>query len=351
MTVAIRQSQGLFATGDCPKFVSKPVEKMKNIAILVPETAVVEAVADPRYMFTAVNEFVKSDGRPPLFNVQLVGLKREVKVADGLFTIHTDALLKDANKPDLVIIPAISGNIQNAIKLNQEMLPWIVDQHNNGSEVASLCLGAFILASTGLLDEKNCSTHWLFANEFRNMFPNVNLTDGKIITEQNGIYTSGGANSYWNLLLHLVEKYTSRDFAILASKFFVLDIDRKSQSPFNIFKGQKLHEDEEIVKAQEYIEENYTEKISVDEICDKLGIGRRTFERRFKKATNNSVVEYMQRVKIEAAKKQLETGRKNVSEVMYEVGYSDIKAFRDVFKKITSMSPLDYRNKYNKEVV
>jgi transcriptional regulator GlxA family with amidase domain len=349
--VAIRQSQGLFATGDCPTFVSKPVEKMKNIAILVPETAVVEAVADPRYMFTAVNEFVKSDGRPPLFNVQLVGLKREVKVADGLFTIHTDALLKDANKPDLVIIPAISGNIQNAIKLNQEFLPWIVDQYNNGSEVASLCLGAFILASTGLLDEKNCSTHWLFANEFRSMFPNINLTDGKIITEQNGIYTSGGANSYWNLLLHLVEKYTSRDYAILASKFFVLDIDRKSQSPFNIFKGQKLHEDEEIVKAQEYIETNYTEKISVDEICDKLGIGRRTFERRFKKATNNSVVEYMQRVKIEAAKKQLENGRKNVSEVMYEVGYSDIKAFRDVFKKITSMSPLDYRNKYNKEAV
>jgi transcriptional regulator GlxA family with amidase domain len=349
--VTIRQSQGLFATGDCPTFVSKPVEKMKNIAILVPETAVVEAVADPRYMFTAVNEFVKSDGRPPVFNVQLVGLKREVKVADGLFTIHTDALLKDANKPDLVIIPAISGNIQNAIRLNQEFLPWIVDQYNNGSEVASLCLGAFILASTGLLDEKNCSTHWLFGNEFRSMFPNINLTDGKIITEQNGIYTSGGANSYWNLLLHLVEKYTTRDFAILASKFFVLDIDRKSQSPFNIFKGQKLHEDEEIVKAQEYIEANYTEKISVDEICDKLGIGRRTFERRFKKATNNSVVEYMQRVKIEAAKKQLETGRKNVSEVMYEVGYSDIKAFRDVFKKITSMSPLDYRNKYNKEAV
>jgi transcriptional regulator GlxA family with amidase domain len=350
LAVAIRQSQGLFATANCPTFVYKP-GKMKNIAILVPETAVVEAVADPRYMFTAVNEFFKSSGKQPVFNVQLVGLRKEVKVADGLFTIHTDALLQNANKPDLVIIPAISGNLENAIKLNQEFIPWIVDQYNNGSEVASLCLGAFILASTKLLDGKNCSTHWLFANQFRSMFPDVILTDGKIVTEQNGIYSSGGANSYWNLLLHLVEKYTSRDFAILASKFFVLDIDRKSQSPFNIFKGQKLHEDEEIVKAQEYIEANYTEKISVDELCDKLGIGRRTFERRFKKATNNSVVEYMQRVKIEAAKKQLETGRKNVSEVMYEVGYSDIKAFRDVFKKITSMSPLDYRNKYNKEAV
>jgi transcriptional regulator GlxA family with amidase domain len=323
---------------------------MKNIAILVPEAAVIEAVADPRYMFTAVNEFLKSAGKPPLFNVQLVGLSKDVRLADGIFSIHTDVTLKNAKQPDLIIIPALSSPLEQALKKNAEFVPWIIQQYKAGSEVASLCLGAFLFASTGLLNGKSCSTHWLFANEFRTMFPEVNLVDDKIITEQNGLYSSGGANSYWNLLLHLVEKYTNRDMAILASKFFVLDIDRKSQSPFNIFKGQKLHEDEDIVKAQEFIETNYQEKITVDELCDKLGIGRRTFERRFKKATNNSVVEYMQRVKIEAAKKQLETGRKTVSEVMYDVGYTDTKAFRDVFKKITSMSPVDYRNKYTKEM-
>jgi transcriptional regulator GlxA family with amidase domain len=211
-------------------------------------------------------------------------------------------------------------------------------------------LGAFVLAATGLLDGKKCSTHWLFANEFRTMFPDVNLVDNKIVTEQHGIYTSGGANSYWNLLLHLVEKYTNRELAILASKFFVLDIDRNSQSPFTIFKGQKIHEDEEIKKVQEFIEIHFADKISVDELCEKFAIGRRTFERRFKKATNNSVVEYMQRVKIEAAKKQLETGRKTVNEVMFEVAYNDIKAFRELFKKITGLSPIDYRNKYNRNV-
>ena len=221
---------------------------MKNIAILVPETAVVEAVADPRYMFAVINEFLKSQGQPSLFNVQLVGLTKEVKLMDGLFTIHTDAVLKNARKPDLVIIPAISGDLAHAIKLNNDFLPWIEQQYKNGAEVASLCLGAFILASTGLLDGKACSTHWLFANEFRTMFPKVNLVDNKIVTEQSGVYTSGGANSYWNLLLHLVEKYTNRELAILASKFFVLDIDRKTQSPFSIFKGQKIHEDEEIKK-------------------------------------------------------------------------------------------------------
>ncbi|MBI2731172.1 MAG: helix-turn-helix domain-containing protein [Sphingobacteriales bacterium] len=323
---------------------------MKNIAILVPETAVVEAVADPRYMFTVINEFLKSKGQPALFNVQLVGLNKEVKLMDGIFTISVDATLKDARKPDLIIIPAVSGNLEHAVKLNSDFLPWIVKQYKDGSEVASLCLGAFILASTGLLDGKTCSTHWLFANEFRTMFPEVNLVDARILTEQKGVYTSGGANSYWTLLLHLVEKYTNRELAILASKFFVLDIDRKSQSPFTMFKGQKIHEDEEIKKVQEFIEHNFTEKITVDELANQFSIGRRTFERRFKKATNNSIAEYIQRVKIEAAKKQLEIGRKTVNEIMYEVGYNDTKAFRELFKKITGLSPLEYRNKYNKEM-
>jgi hypothetical protein len=109
---------------------------MKNVVILVPETAVIEAVADPRYMFTAINEFLKSAGNPPLFNVQLVGLTKEVKLVDGLFSIHTDATLSNAQKPHLIIIPAVSGNLENAIKLNQDFLPWINKQYKNGSEVA-----------------------------------------------------------------------------------------------------------------------------------------------------------------------------------------------------------------------
>jgi len=321
---------------------------MKNVAILVPETAVIEAVADPRYIFTAVNEFLKSAGKDPLFKVQLVGLNKEVKVTEGIFSIHVDAVLSEAQKPDLIIIPAVSGNLERAIKLNQDFIPWIVQQYKEGAEVASLCLGAFILASTGLLNGKSCSTHWLFANEFQEMFPEVDLTAAKVVTDTSGIYTSGGANSYWNLLLHLVEKYTNREMAILASKFFVLDIDRMSQSPFSIFKGQKIHNDPEIVKVQEFIESNYQDKLTIDMLSERFAISRRTFERRFKRATNNTVLEYLQRLKIEAAKRQLETGRKTVNEVMYDVGYSNIKAFRDVFKKITSMSPVDYRNKYNK---
>ncbi|MGZ3778947.1 MAG: GlxA family transcriptional regulator [Mucilaginibacter sp.] len=324
---------------------------MKTVAILVPESAVLQGIADPRYLFTAVNQFLSNAGKPPLFNVQLVGLTREVKLNAGAFSIHTDLLLDELKKADLVIVPPLSGDLNAAIKLNKDFIPWIVDQYQKGSEVASLCLGAFLLAATGLLNGKKCSTHWLFANEFRNMYPDVDLVDEKVITEEKNVYSSGGANSYWNLLLHLVEKYTTREMAILASKFFVIDMGRNDQSPFIIFKGQKDHEDEVVKNAQEYIEQNFQNKISVDELSDKFSVVRRTFERRFKKSTHNTIVEYIQRVKIEAAKKSFESSRKTIYEVMYDVGYTDVKAFRDVFKKITGMPPVEYRNKYNKDAV
>jgi transcriptional regulator GlxA family with amidase domain len=320
---------------------------MKHVTILITNEAVLASIVDPRIIFTGVNDFLAAAGKPPMFNVQLVGLEKEVKLHGGLFSVHTDAVLSDIKKTDLIIIPAFGGDMRTSIKRNEEFLPWIVDQHYKGAEAASLCVGAFLLAATGLLDGKECSTHWRFANEFREVFPQITLVDDRIVTEQKGLYSSGGATSYWNLLLYLIEKHAGRDMSIMAAKMFALEIDRKSQSPFIMFNGQKTHEDEPIKKAQEFIEANITEKISVEDLALKYAIGKRHFERRFKKATNNSPLEYIQRVKIEAAKKHLESSRKNVNEVMYDVGYSDTKAFRTVFKKITGLSPVEYRNKYN----
>lgn len=321
---------------------------MKNIAILVPESSVMQAIADPSYMFSAVNQFLQANGRQPLFEVRLVGHARELRLNNGTFSVHTDCLLDETGKVDLVFIPALFGDMRSAIEQNRAAIPWIVDQYRRGAEVASLCVGAFLLASTGLLDGKQCSTHWAFANEFREMFPRVELKDGSVITEENNIYSSGGAHSYWNLLLYLVEKYTDRETAILASKFFAVDIDRNSQSAFMVFQGQKNHADEEIRQAQQYIEVHFHDKIGVDELAERYAIGRRSFERRFKKATNNTVVEYQQRVRIEAAKRRFENSRKSINEVMYDVGYTDTKAFRDVFKKITGLTPVEYRNKFTK---
>lgn len=324
---------------------------MKHISILVPYEAVPSAIVDPRYMFTAVNQFMLNAGKEPLFDVQLVGLSRQVPLTTGTFTVNADAVIGDIKKTDLVIIPALSGNMQAMVELNKGFVPWIIDQYKGGAEVASLCLGAFLLASTGLLNGKACSTHWLSANEFREMFPEVSLADGTIITEADGLYSSGGASSYWNLLLHLIEKYAGRETSVMAAKFFAIEIDRKSQSPFVMFNGQKKHDDEPVRRSQEFIEQNYAEKLTVEEIADKFAIGRRHFVRRFKKATNNTPSEYIQRVKIEAAKKELENSPKHVSEVMYEVGYTDMKAFRQVFKKITGLSPVEYKNKYNRQAI
>ena len=324
---------------------------MKKVSILVPESSVMQAVADPQYLFVTVNQFLAAAGKDPLFEVELVGMKKEIKLNNGMFSVHTDRQLHEITKTDLIFIPALFGDMPAAIAKNQAAIPWIIEQYHKGSEVASLCVGAFLLAATGLLNGKKCSTHWGFQDEFREMYPDVEVVEGNIVTEEKRLYSSGGANSYWNLLLHLVEKYTNRETAILASKYFAIDIDRDSQAGFAMFKGQKDHADKEILKAQEYIEKNIHEKMSTDDLAKITATGRRTFERRFKLATNNSVLEYIQRIKIEAAKKQFETSRKNINEVMYDVGYTDTKAFRDLFKKLTGLTPIEYRNKYNKMVV
>lgn len=322
---------------------------MKHISILVPQGAMMGNIEGPRQLFQCVNQYYAMEGKEPMVTAQLVGLSKETTLKDGMYTVRPDKLIGDIQKTDLIIIPALDGDMKEALKANQEYIPWIVSQYKRGAEVASLCIGAFLLAETGLLNGRRVATHWMFANEFRTMFPEVELVVEKIITDEHGIYSSGGAFSYLNLMLHLIEKYAGRNVAVFCAKLFQIDIDRATQSPFVIFQGQKDHEDEPVKKAQEFIEQNVSEKITVDQLASLFAVGRRNLERRFKKATSNTIAEYIQRVKMEAAKKHLETSRKNINEVMYDVGYSDTKAFRTIFKKVTGLSPMEYRNKYNKE--
>lgn len=324
---------------------------MVHISILIPEKSILASLEGTRQLFAQVNNFMAMQGAPPMFNIQLVGLQHATPAAGGKFTVNADALIGDVSKTDLIVIPAVDGDLKEAVENNKDFLPWIVKHHVQGAEVASLCVGAFILAATGLLDGKRCATHWVAEKEFRAMYPQIELVTEKIITEENGIYSSGGAFSYMNLILHLIEKYAGRDMAILCAKVFAIEIERTNQSAFIIFQGQKEHDDDEIKEAQAYIEKNYTEKLSVDELAGILALGRRSLERRFKKATANTITEYIQRVKVEAAKKSLETTRKTINEVMYEVGYNDTKAFRNTFKKVTGLSPIEYKNKYNKETL
>jgi transcriptional regulator GlxA family with amidase domain len=324
---------------------------MKHVSILIPQGPIVlSSVIGTYKVFSFVNNFMQAKGKKPVFDIHLVGLSKETELYGGLFSIRPDVMLGDVHKTDLIMIPAIMGEMEESIRRNQDFVPWITAQYKHGAEIASLCTGAFLLASTNLLKGKACTTHWMSADAFRQMFPNVKLLPDKLLIDELGIYSSGGAYSFLNLVIYLVEKYCGREAAVHCSKVMEIEIERDSQSPFVIFSGQKEHQDEPIKKAQVYIERNVGSKISVEELSGMFAISRRNFERRFKKATSNTPVEYLQRVKIEAAKKSLESGRENVNEVMYAVGYSDNKAFRNIFKKITGLSPIEYRNKYNREM-
>jgi transcriptional regulator GlxA family with amidase domain len=325
---------------------------MKHLTIVVPEGENnLSSIVGSYKIFTRANAYWNGMGKKEMFTIQLAGTSKEVEFHEGLFTVKPHTNFLAIKKTSLIIIPSLNHNYEKSVKGNKLLIDWIAKQYKGGAEIASICTGAFMLASSGLLDGKSCSTHWSVADNFRTMFPKVNLQTDKLITDEHGIYTNGGAYSFLNLILYLVEKYYDRQTAIFCSKVFQIEMDRQSQSPFTIFTGQKLHGDEMVKKAQAFIESNLHEKISVEHLSSKLAVGRRNFDRRFYKATGNTPVEYLQRVKIESAKKAFETSRKTINEVMYEVGYSDVKAFREVFRKITGLSPLEYRNKYNREAV
>jgi len=325
---------------------------MKHMTILVPKGENnLSSIVGSYKIFTRANEYWKKSGRKELFKIELAGVSKKVDFYNGLFAVKPHTHISNISKTNLIIIPSLNHNYQKAVKGNQPMIEWIREQYKSGAEIATICTGAFLLASAGLLDGKICSTHWSAADTFRSMFPNVDLQADKLITDENGIYTNGGAYSFLNLLIYLVEKYYDRQTAIFCSKVFQIEIDRQSQSTFAIFTGQKTHGDEIVKNAQVYIEGHLDEKISMEHLSSKFAVGRRNFDRRFIKATGNTPLEYAQRVKIESAKKAFENTRKNINEVMYDVGYADVKAFREVFRKITGMSPLEYRNKYNKEAM
>jgi transcriptional regulator GlxA family with amidase domain len=323
---------------------------MRHLTILVPDGQNnLSSIVGAYEIFTSANDYWQQTGKKELFVIELVGTSKKVQFNNGLFTAKPHTNILSVAKTNLIVIPSLDHNYPKAMKRNKLLVDWLTKQYKSGAEIASICTGAFMLASSGLLDGKTCSTHWAVADNFRKMFPKINLQTDKLITDENGIYTNGGAFSFLNLLIYLIEKYYDRQTAIFCSKIFQIEMDRQSQSVFTIFTGQKLHGDEMVKQAQTYIESNLHEKISVEHLSSRFAVGRRNFDRRFIKATGNTPVEYSQRVKIESAKKSFETSRKTINEVMYEVGYSDVKAFREVFRKITGMSPLTYRSKYNKE--
>lgn len=322
---------------------------MKKVTFLI-----ADGVLKPSSLFGAIeifekaNEFYANRGEKPFYDIGIAGVSLQQRILNGSFSINGMTDIQRVDKTDCIIIPGFDRRDDFAIRTSRKALDWVIQQYKAGAEVASLCTGAFLLAATGLLKGKPCATHWKAEAFFRNLFPDLDLHTNKVITDKNGVYTAGGAVSSLNLILYLIEKYNGREAALYCAKVLQIDIDRDSQSPFMVFEGLKDHKDKTIKDVQDYIESNFGEKLTVDVLADRCAMNRINFSRRFKRATQLSPVEYIQRVKIEAAKRSLESTRKNINEVMYDVGYSDVKAFRTIFKKVAGITPWDYKNKFAK---
>ncbi len=327
---------------------------MKHVSVILPKgQSIVDTIIGSYNLLLMANAHVKRTQKrsEDIFRLDLVGIDMEPVTYQNLFQITPTKTIQDINQTDLIIVSAISGNLEKGLTLNSDFISWMRKQRiEHDAELASLCKGAILLAETGLLNGKSCATHWTAHDFFTKRYPQVNLLPERIISEDNGIYSSGGAYSYLNFMLYLIEKFCGRETAIYCSKVSEIELDRNSQSHFIIFNGQKDHGDETIQKAQEYIENHYEDKLSIDGIAKDLAVSKRTFLRRFKRATSNTPLEYIQRVKIEAAKKKLESTALHIQEVMFDVGYNDEKAFRNMFRKYTGLSPIEYRGKYNREM-
>lgn len=328
---------------------------MNHLSILIPDDqtnmSTAACIVGSIQVFSVANTYFEKKGGKPLFEINLVGVSKEKNMDNGFLSVKPGVTISESFENDLIIIPAtLIRDYKTATKNNRALIDWVKEKYKEGAEVASMCAGSFMLASTGLLSGRICSTHWALEEDFRNLFPDVNIQTDKLITDENGIYTNGGAYSFLHLLIYLVQKFYDRQTAIHCAKYFQVDVDRDLQSEFLIFKGHKSHKDQAVLAAQAFMEDNYQDKVSMEDLAIRFGLSRRNFDRRFIKATGLRPFDYLQRVRVEAAKKLFENSRKSVSEVMFDVGYNDTKAFRDVFIRITGKTPINYKAKYNAEV-
>jgi len=323
---------------------------MKKISLLVHEDVYSSSVAGVIDLFAGANWCLQLAGKGPAFKLELVSEKVKNIQLDAPAQFICFTTIEEVMQTDLIIVPGFNGDSQAILKKNKAVVDWIREMNGLGAEIASLCVGSFFLAEAGLLDGKIATSHWAAAEEMQSRYPLIKMKADHVITDQGGVYTSGGGFSSIKLVLYIIEKFCGRETALWISKRFSIDIDQVSQSHFAIFTGQHGHNDEVILQSQSYIEQHYSNDISIDEVSSLSNTGRRNFVRRFKAATNNTPIEYLQRVRIEAAKKALEDNNAQLNDVMVNSGYKDIKTFRMIFKRMTGLSPTDYRKKYSRDM-
>lgn len=287
------------------------------------------------------------------FDCQIVTIdNKSVKAYNGIEISPTE-LLDLAEAPDVIVLSSSVEVIIDCcgeditIANRENIKQWLVKCSAQGSLITSFCTGAFLLASSGLLAGKLATTHWRSADLFRRIFPHIRLDCDQLIIDNGNIICSGGSMSYMDLSLHIIDRLIGKDIVSDCAKLLVFDPVRQKQSPYVSFKAQKKHEDKPILAAQDWLEQHYKSDISMDALAEKVGLGTRTFKRRFKLATNENPINYLQRIRVEQVKAKLEKTTEAINQIIWSVGYEDISSFRQLFKRFTGLTPKDYRAKFS----
>jgi len=287
-------------------------------------------------------------GKPSsrVFDVRLAGLDgHSVSCRDGV-SLHPQTAAADVTAPELVVVPGLDDDLDASFTMNRDWVPWLRTWHAAGSRIAASCTGAFLVADAGLLDGRSATTHWIFADEFRRRYPAVKVTADRMIVDTGDVITSGGATSFLNLVLYLVERFAGHDRANSAAKVLLVDGHRPSQRPYIAFGRERSHGDMIVHQVQEHIDLHLDDPLRTAELASRFGLSQRTLSRRFAAATGSGPQAYLQHARVRHAMLLLETDSQPIDLIRQRVGYNDPAAFRRVFKEATGLSPSGYRDRY-----
>lgn len=290
--------------------------------------------------------------RTPLFDCQIVTLDNQpVRGYSGALIAPTAAI--ESFRPDVIVVGSAmeaviaESQVERSLAQSQPMFAWLREAFEGGALLASVCTGSFILAEAGLLDGQVATTHWRAASAFRKRYPDVRLDEHQLLVDNGQVVCAGGATAFVDLCLYLVERLSTPAVALACSKLLVLDNRRFEQTPYMSFYGQKAHQDDAIRKAQSWLETHYAEPVAIDDVADIAHLGTRTFKRRFKDATGETPISYLQHIRIEAAKHLLESSREQTARIIWAVGYEDASSFRRLFKRTVGCTMEQYRKRFS----
>lgn len=282
----------------------------------------------------------------PRFRVTTASAGGRAVRCDGAIKIQPDVALSDVRKTDLIFIPTTGLDFEESVERNAPVVPWLKRWRKRGTAIASVCSGVGLVAASGMLDGRRATTHWALADKFRVKFPEVKWMPELMVTEDRGFYCGGGVHAALDLSLFLVEKFCGHEVAMQSAKAMLIDTPRAWQAGFAVVPLKTQHADDSIAVAQDWLHENFHRTFPLEAPARRVGMSMRNFVRRFKQATGDSPLLYLQKLRIAAAKRLLESDQRTMQEIGVAVGYTDVAFFRSLFQRHTGVSPSAYRRQF-----